>query len=68
MAEILRPGGRVIGFFFWSDDDRGPPFGLKAGEIEALLAPAFDPIADAPVEDSIPAFAGRERWQEWRRR
>ena len=68
VAEIVRPGGRVAGFFFRSDDDRGPPFGLKAGEIEALLAPAFDRVADAPVEDSIPVFAGRERWQEWRRR
>ena len=68
VAEIVRPGGRVIGFFFWSDDERGPPFGLKAGEIETLLAPAFDRVADAPVEDSIPVFAGRERWQEWRRR
>jgi SAM-dependent methyltransferase len=67
-AEIVRPGGRMVGFFFRSDDERGPPFGLKAGEIETLLAPAFDRIADALVEDSIPMFAGRERWQEWRRR
>jgi SAM-dependent methyltransferase len=68
VAEIVRSGGRVIGFFFRSDDERGPPFGLKAGEIETLLAPAFDRVADAPVKDSIPVFAGRERWQEWRRR
>ncbi len=68
VAEIVRPGGRVIGFFFRSDDERGPPFGLKAGEIETLLAPAFDRVADAAVEDSIAVFAGRERWQEWRRR
>jgi SAM-dependent methyltransferase len=68
LAEIVRPGGCVIGFFFRSDDERGPPFGLRAGEIETLLAPAFDRVADAAVEDSIPVFAGRERWQEWRRR
>jgi len=68
VAEMVRPGGRVIGFFFRSDDERGPPFGLKAGEIESLLSPAFERVADAPVEDSIPVFAGRERWQEWRRR
>lgn len=68
VAEILRPGGRMIGFFFRSDDERGPPFGLKAGEIETLLAPAFDLLADAAVEDSLPVFAGRERWQVWRRR
>jgi hypothetical protein len=67
VAEVVRPGGRLAGFFFWSDDERGPPFGLKAGELEALLAPAFDRIDDAAVADSIPVFAGRERWQVWRR-
>jgi SAM-dependent methyltransferase len=68
VAEVVHPGGRLAGFFFWSDDERGPPFGLKRGEIEALLAPAFNLIEDAGVADSIPVFAGRERWQIWRRR
>jgi SAM-dependent methyltransferase len=68
VAEVMHPGGRLTGSFFWSDDEHGPPFGLKRGEIEALLAPAFDPIEDAAVADSIPVFAGRERWQVWRRR
>jgi SAM-dependent methyltransferase len=68
VAEVLRPGGRLAGFFFWSDDERGPPFGLKHGELEALLSSAFDRIEDAPVVDSIAVFAGRERWQVWRRR
>jgi SAM-dependent methyltransferase len=67
VAELLRPGGRLAGFFFWSDDERGPPFGLKHGELEALLA-RFERIEDAGVADSIPVFAGRERWQVWRRR
>jgi SAM-dependent methyltransferase len=67
IAEVSRPGGRLAGFFYWSDAPGGPPFGLKAGELEALLAPAFDCIADAAVADSIPVFAGRERWQVWRR-
>jgi SAM-dependent methyltransferase len=68
VAAVVRPGGRLAGFFFWSDDERGPPFGLKRAELEALLAPAFGRIEDAPVADSIPVFAGRERWQIWRRR
>jgi SAM-dependent methyltransferase len=67
-AELVRPGGRLVGFFFWRDDERGPPFGLKPGELERLLAPAFDCSEDAPVEDSIAVFAGGERWQVWRRR
>lgn len=68
VAEVLRPGGRLAGFFFWSDDERGPPFGLKVGELERVLAPTFDRIEDTAVADSIPVFAGRERWQVWRRR
>jgi SAM-dependent methyltransferase len=68
VAELLRPGGRLAGFFFWRDDPGGPPFGLKAAELEPLLAPAFDRIEDAAVADSIPVFAGRERWQVWRGR
>jgi SAM-dependent methyltransferase len=67
IAEVIRPGGRLAGCFFWSDDERGPPFGLKRGELEALLSSAFDRIEDAAVADSIPVFAGRERWQIWRR-
>lgn len=68
VAALVRPGGRLAGFFFFGDDERGPPFGLGSGEAERLLSPAFDRIADAPVTDSIPVFAGRERWQVWRRR
>jgi SAM-dependent methyltransferase len=68
VASLARPGGRLAGFFFFGDDERGPPFGLQPGELEALLAGAFDRIEDSPVDDSIPVFAGRERWQVWRRR
>jgi SAM-dependent methyltransferase len=67
IVEVLRPGGRLAGFFFWSDDERGPPFGLREGELERLLAGAFERLEDAAVVDSIPVFAGRERWQIWRR-
>jgi SAM-dependent methyltransferase len=68
VATLVRPGGRLAGFFFSGADGRGPPFGLAAGELEGLLEGAFDRIEDAPVDDSIPVFAGRERWQVWRRR
>jgi SAM-dependent methyltransferase len=68
VAELVHSGARLIGFFFFGEGDRGPPFGLKEGEVEALLASAFERIADDAVEDSLPVFAGRERWQVWRRR
>ena len=65
VAELLRPGGRLVGFFFFDDQDRGPPFGLKSGELETLLEEHFDRAADSAVSDSIPIFAGKERWQVW---
>jgi len=65
VSQLLRPGGRLAGFFFLDDGERGPPFGLKKGEIEALLAERFDRVADVAVSDSIPIFAGKERWQVW---
>ena len=63
--ELLVPQGRLAGFFFFEDGERGPPFGLEPGELEALLGGHFDRAVDAAVSDSIPIFAGKERWQVW---
>jgi len=65
VSELLRPEGRLAGFFYFDDGERGPPFGLKVGELETLLGDRFERIADAEVGDSIPIFAGKERWQIW---
>jgi len=67
-ADLLRPGGLLFGLFFFDDNAKGPPFGIGAAELDALLAPNFELIEDELASDSIPAFAGRERWQVWRRR
>lgn len=66
-AALLPAGGLLAGFFYFDDAAKGPPFGIAPDELEALLAPYFERIADLPVSDSIPAFAGKERWQVWRR-
>ena len=63
--ELLGPEGRVAGFFFFEDGERGPPFGLRSGELEALFAGRFERVVDAAVADSIPIFEGKERWQVW---
>lgn len=68
MAGLVAPGGMLAGFFFISEGERGPPFPLHAqGELDALLAAHFERVEDEPVGDSIAVFAGRERWQAWRR-
>lgn len=68
MAELLDAGGLLAGFYFFSDEPKGPPFGIAREALEALLRPYFELEAEAAVEDSIGPFAGRERWMVWRRR
>ena len=67
-AELLQPNGVIAGFFFFADTPKGPPFGIGPAELNALLKPHFERIDDQPVADSIDVFAGKERWQVWRRR
>jgi SAM-dependent methyltransferase len=67
-ASLLAPGGLLAGYFFFGDAPKGPPFGIARAQLDALLAPHFDCIADEAVSDSVPVFAGKERWMIWRRR
>lgn len=65
VARCLRPGGRVAGFFFFGTEPSPPPYPLAPGELEDLLGENFTRIKDFSVTDSVPFFAGRERWQVW---
>ncbi len=67
-AALLPPDGLLAGFFFVDAAPKGPPFGLAEGELDSLLGTWFRRIEDAPVDDSIEVFAGKERWQVWQRR
>ena len=69
-AGLLRPGGALAGFFFFEDNERGPPFGISAARLGELLRPHFaleSSVEIAPAE-SIDVFKGKERWQVWRRK
>ncbi len=68
VAELLPPGGLLAGYFFVCEQLKGPPFGILPEQLDALLLPNFECLTNQPVADSIPVFAGRERWQVWRRR
>ncbi len=67
-ADLLQPGGRLAGFFFLDDALKGPPFGIERQQLDDLLSPHFECVEDAAVGDSIPVFAGKERWMVWLRR
>jgi len=54
---ILRPSGTLLACFFpLRDGDDGPPFPVSRPEIERLLAPGFDIVANGP-----PAASAAER-------
>jgi SAM-dependent methyltransferase len=67
--ELLAPAGVIAGIFFFGEKDDGPPFGLVEDELEPLFSAAFALAVDRPIpaSESLPIFAGRERWLEWRR-
>jgi SAM-dependent methyltransferase len=68
MAEIIRPGGTLAGFFFFGQSVKGPPFATSQKALHALLDPHFELTSDSAVEDSIALFKDAERWQIWQRR
>jgi len=68
MAQLVKPGGVIAGFFYFDAGERGPPFPLHGPEeLAGLLEPAFRRLEDAAVPDSIDVFRGKERWQVWER-
>ncbi|MGH8705571.1 MAG: methyltransferase domain-containing protein [Burkholderiales bacterium] len=70
MAELVRPGGLLAGFYYVDDNLSGPPFGVSLEQLAALRAPAFALVEDksVPPAQSLPVFQGKERWQLWERR
>lgn len=70
MAELVRPGGELAGFFYIDDNERGPPFGISREGLEKLLASAFviEEQSPVPAAESLPVFKDKEIWQVWRRR
>ncbi|HUL54757.1 MAG TPA: methyltransferase domain-containing protein [Opitutaceae bacterium] len=68
MAGLLAPGGLLCGFFFFGPEEEPPPYPISPQELDRLLGADFAKTVDEPVVDSLPLYAGKERWQVWRRR
>ena len=70
VTELVRPGGELAGFFYFDENDRGPPFGVAPHALKALLEGQFELKSEIeiPPAQSIPVFQGKERWQVWKRR
>ncbi len=69
MAGLLKYQGSLLGYFYYQKPviSEGPPYGFAWGTADELFGRHFILLKDVPVQDSVPVFAGRERWQEWRR-
>jgi len=68
MAELLLPGGRLIGVFLYGQtSSSGPPFPLTEPQAEQLFKKRFQLLRSEMMTDSLPLFRDMERWQEWLR-
>ncbi len=69
VAQLLKYRGLLVGFYYYNKPvlSEGPPFGFAWSTADDLFAQYFLLVKDDPVKDSLPLFAGRERWQERRR-
>ena len=66
VAELLRPGGILAGFFFYGAEAEPPPYPLTKEKAAEIFEDRFELEASEPVADSLPVFRGTEKWQEWR--
>jgi SAM-dependent methyltransferase len=66
MADLLVPGGRLIGVFLYGQrPSSGPPFPLTDLEANQVFKKHFQLVRSEVVTDSLPLFRNMERWQEW---
>ena len=69
MAQLLKPGGLLAGFFLFGHEPEPPPHPLAAGGDHELFDLYFEKIESVPTRHTLPIFAGfEERWQVWRKR
>ena len=70
MGELLQSGGQLAGIFAYGEDPEPPPYLLGDGAAGRLFDRDFVLADDRaiPPRESPPLFAGKERWQVWRRK
>jgi SAM-dependent methyltransferase len=68
IATLMAPSGVLCGFFFLGPEEEPPPYPISQDQLDELLGGWFEKIEDHAVQDSLPLYAGKERWQIWRRK
>jgi SAM-dependent methyltransferase len=69
VADLLAPGGRLIGVFLYGQNPAasGPPFPFTESEAQQLFKRRFQLLCSEAASDSLPLFRNMERWQEWQK-
>jgi hypothetical protein len=66
-ASLLRPAGLLAGIFFYGEEPEPPPHPLSRSRANEIFGRDFRLCRSDDVSDSLPVFAGQEKWQEWQR-
>ncbi|MDP0499058.1 MAG: methyltransferase domain-containing protein [Verrucomicrobiota bacterium JB022] len=68
MAELLRPGGHLLGIFFLEPHVvTGPPFGVQPAELDRLFEPCFELVARWLPTEKFPEREDGEEVRLYRR-
>ena len=65
VVQLLRPRGKLAGYFFYGQEPDPPPYPLTESKVAEIFGNRFDLQRSEPVTDSLSVFAGQEKWQEW---
>jgi len=65
MTQLLCPRGNLVGIFLYGEQAEPPPYPLSPEKARQLFKEKFSLMKTLPVSDSLPMFAGNERWHEW---
>ena len=62
MKDLLKPGGKLVGYFFIHQKETGPPFGITEQDFIEIIKPYFTIEEKVLARDSIEFFQGKEYW------
>jgi SAM-dependent methyltransferase len=66
MHELLKPGGRLIGYFVYGEEPEPPPYPLAPSEAEDLFKAKFELTDSRESLRPLPLFETMEWWQIWK--
>lgn len=68
VASSLGEKGKLLGFFYYGHEDEPPPYPLTEDLAQSLFGAEFTLVVDQAATDSLPLYAGHERWQVWEKK